>query len=164
MIRCLHPDLAAELARAHGAELRKRAEHYQTASLAIGPRPSLLRAAVARLRRARRAPAPADGVLVELRIRHTGTSDEAALRRLASLDSTTAPPPPLLIAEVDGEIQAALSLWDGRTIADPFRKTEALIELLTLRAAHIHSAAATLLTVRRPLPNQLPARPSNHTP
>jgi hypothetical protein len=87
-------------------------------------------------------------VLLELRIRYAGSSDDPALWRLAALDSAAVPQPPLLVAEVDGELHAALSLWDGSAIADPFRKTEALIELLVLRAAHIQSAAGALLKMR----------------
>jgi hypothetical protein len=143
-----HPDLVAELARAHGAELLERAERYRTATLVAGGRRWTLGPRLSRLLRRRRSPAPAVGALLELRIRYAGTSDEGALRRLAALDSSTVPQPPLLVAEVDGELQAALSLWDGRAIADPFRRTEALVELLVLRAAHIQAAAAALDNVR----------------
>jgi hypothetical protein len=165
MIYGPHPDLAAQLARSHGAELLERAERYRAASLAIGRRPSPVRFCFGRLRRRRRSVAPAEDVTLELRIRYAGADDADDLRRLATLDGTTVPPPPLLVAERDGELQAALSLWDGRAIADPFRRTEALVELLVLRAAHIHSAAAGLLKVRRSVPRWAPASPpSKHTP
>lgn len=41
------------------------------------------------------------------------------------------------VAEVDGEILAALSLGDGIALADPFRPTAALLRLLDLRAAQL---------------------------
>lgn len=140
-----HPDLVAALARANTAELLDRAERFRSAARVAGDRRSWLGA---RLHRRRRSPAPAEGVLLELRIRYAGSSDDPALWRLAALDSAAVPQPPLLVAEVDGELHAALSLWDGSAIADPFRKTEALIELLVLRAAHIQSAAGALLKMR----------------
>jgi hypothetical protein len=68
-------------------------------------------------------------------VRPAHAADERALLRLAALDSAAVPPAPLLLAEVDGELRAALSLWDGTTIADPFHPTVALVELLRARAA-----------------------------
>ena len=38
------------------------------------------------------------------------------------------------MAEVAGEVQAALSLDTGESVADPFRPTAALVDLLRLRA------------------------------
>jgi hypothetical protein len=68
-------------------------------------------------------------------IRHAYADDELSLRRLAALDSTPeAPAQPLLLAEVDGELRAALSLSDGSSIADPFYPTLDLIELLRVHA------------------------------
>ena len=63
-------------------------------------------------------------------VRPAGIDDEAAPRRLAALDSAAVPPAPLLVAEVSGELRAALSLWDGSVIADPFHPTVALVEVL----------------------------------
>jgi hypothetical protein len=40
----------------------------------------------------------------------------------------------MLLAEVDGEVQAALSLRDGSTIADPFRSTLHILALLRTHA------------------------------
>ncbi|MDQ6775136.1 MAG: hypothetical protein M3071_02710, partial [Actinomycetota bacterium] len=54
-------------------------------------------------------------------IRPAYPDDERALARLAALDSAAAPPEsPRVVAEVDGELRAALSLQDGSAIADPF--------------------------------------------
>jgi hypothetical protein len=61
--------------------------------------------------------------------------DEAILQRLAVLDSRPVPAAPVLVAEVDGEALAALSLADGAVVADPFRSTSSLVELLRVGAA-----------------------------
>jgi hypothetical protein len=71
----------------------------------------------------------------EITIRPAYADDEIALRRLAVLDSAdSVPPAPLLLAELDGELRAALSLTDGSAIADPFVRTAGALELLRLRA------------------------------
>jgi hypothetical protein len=166
MTGAAHPDIAALLARAHGAELLERAERHRRAALAkrrsrdagLGADASgRLRTRLRYVLRRRREPAPADALLMELRIRYTRADDDGALRRLAALDSATIPAPPLLVAEVQGKLYAALSLWDGRAIADPFRRTEALVELLTVRAAQIHRAAEALVEAPRAAPRLSPA-------
>ena len=48
---------------------------------------------------------------------------------------------PLMLAEVDGEPRAALSLHDGDVIADPFFPTADLIVLLRSYAANTVKAA-----------------------
>jgi hypothetical protein len=71
----------------------------------------------------------------EITIRRAYADDQFAMVRLAALDSAdTVPPAPLLLAEVDGELRAALSLRDGTSIADPFTRTAELLELLQTRA------------------------------
>ncbi len=70
-------------------------------------------------------------------IRLADTGDSVALRRLAALDSAQALQGETLIAEVDGELCAALALGDGRLVADPFRLTAELSEILRLRAAQL---------------------------
>src|SRR5437764_4881296 len=66
--------------------------------------------------------------------------DEFALNRLATLDSSDGPPlRPLLLAEVDGELRAALSLRDGSEIADPFHSTAAIVALLRGHASALES-------------------------
>jgi hypothetical protein len=64
--------------------------------------------------------------------------DHLALTRLAALDSADAVPPGrLLVAEVAGELHAALSLEDGSAIADPFHPTAHILELLRAHAASL---------------------------
>jgi hypothetical protein len=68
-------------------------------------------------------------------IRPASAEDEGALARLAALDSADVlPPAPRVIAEVDGELRAAVSLWDGSAIADPFFPTADVLALLRARA------------------------------
>lgn len=73
-----------------------------------------------------------------LTIRSAGANDEAALRRLADLDSTRVPDGPVLIAELDGEPIAAISVLSGESFADPFTPTLELRRLLELRASQLH--------------------------
>jgi hypothetical protein len=73
-----------------------------------------------------------------LTIRPAYADDDTALTRLAALDSTAQPPPaPLLLAEVDGELRAALSLADGSAIADPFFPTLHIVALLRTHASDV---------------------------
>ena len=71
-------------------------------------------------------------------IRHSGVGDQAALERLAALDSRTLRAGSFLLAEVDGELVAAAPLdIDEEPLSDPFRPTANLRELLRLQAAHV---------------------------
>jgi hypothetical protein len=69
-----------------------------------------------------------------LTIRRADLADLAALDRLAVLDSASAPTGDVLVAEVAGELWAALEIDSGRVIADPFRPSGELVELLRLHA------------------------------
>ena len=69
-------------------------------------------------------------------IRPSYADDHVTLVRLAALDSAPGVPAgPLLVAEIDGVIRAALSLSDGSAIADPFHRTADVVELLRVHAA-----------------------------
>jgi len=71
-------------------------------------------------------------------IRVAYPADALALARLAALDSACAPPrEPVLVAEVGGELAAAISLDDGAVVANPFAPTAALVELLEARARQL---------------------------
>ena len=89
-------------------------------------------------------------------IRRTTPDDGAALLRLASIDSARPLGPDALVAVVDGELRAAVSLRDGRAIADPFRPTAELVELLRVRAAQLEAPARA--RPRSRLGRLLPAR------
>jgi hypothetical protein len=69
----------------------------------------------------------------QITLRPSTAADQAEIVRLATIDSAEVPAGPLLLAEVDGELHAALTLADGRVIADPFVPTSALVELLRTR-------------------------------
>lgn len=78
----------------------------------------------------------------EIVIRPAFADDALPLIRLAALDSAPAvPAAPLLVAELDGELRVALSLVDGRVIADPFVATAEVVELLRFRAASLAAPA-----------------------
>jgi hypothetical protein len=72
--------------------------------------------------------------LPTIQIRLARPDDQATLLRLAALDSAPAPRGDMLVALVDGEILAGIALDGGRAIADPFRHTADLVQLLRTRA------------------------------
>jgi hypothetical protein len=77
-------------------------------------------------------------------IRIATAEDEAALRRLADIDSQD----PLtagsyLLGEIDGSPQAALSLTDGRVVANPFMPTAQLLAHLRMRAGALRAYERT---------------------
>jgi hypothetical protein len=72
-----------------------------------------------------------------LTLRMAFPDDETALLRLAALDSAEPPARPVLVAEVAGELRAAVSLADGAVVADPFHPSIALLELLRIRAGQV---------------------------
>src|SRR5215213_7282244 len=82
-------------------------------------------------------------------IRRADASDARALSRLAALDSAAAPlaGPDVLIAEVSGQIVA--SVHNGQAIADPFRPTAGLVELLHTRARQLTSSESRTRSPRR---------------
>ena len=63
--------------------------------------------------------------------------DDVALEGLAQLDSRPLPPGPHLVAERGGRIEAGISLATGELVADPFRRTAELCELLRCHAGQI---------------------------
>ena len=84
-------------------------------------------------------------------MRRAGIGDAARIRELASLDNKRRPAGPFLVAEVSGEIVAAMSLSRGIVVADPFRLTSDVVAMLRLRAAQVTDAGQleALRTARR---------------
>jgi hypothetical protein len=76
------------------------------------------------------------GTVEPIAIRSATSADHDGLLRLAQRDTAIVPREPLLVAEAAGELRAAISLADGRTIADPFAPTADLVDLLRARARH----------------------------
>jgi hypothetical protein len=69
-------------------------------------------------------------------IRFAYPDDEVALRQLAAFDSQRPLKGRMLVAEVAGELWAAIGVeGERRVIADPFRRTAALVAVLQLQAA-----------------------------
>jgi hypothetical protein len=80
-------------------------------------------------------------------IRRAAPGDAWALHRLAELESVPPLAGEVLVAFEGREPLAALSRADGRIVADPFRATKDLVELLELRASQLVREAS-----RRPRP------------
>jgi hypothetical protein len=70
-------------------------------------------------------------------IRYAADDDAAPLARLAELDSSRVPAGPLLLAEVGGELWAAVAIHGGAAIADPFRPSGPLVDLLRARTRQL---------------------------
>ena len=84
--------------------------------------------------RRRRPRETIDGRIV---LRLAGPADSPTLERLAALDDRVRPAGPLLLAEVNGEVHAALPLDGGAAMADPWRPTAGLVDLLSVRASQL---------------------------
>ena len=65
-----------------------------------------------------------------LTVRRLGEADLPSLLRLAELDSAIVPPTPLVGVEENGSLLAAASIQTGEMIADPFKHTAELREML----------------------------------
>jgi hypothetical protein len=77
------------------------------------------------------------GEAVTIRLARIG--EATALALVAELDSAPAPLAPALVAEVAGEVLAAISLADGALVANPFRPTADVVELLRARERQLRS-------------------------
>ncbi len=116
--------LQALAATEHQADLRRTAARERRIRTVTVP-PSAAAAA---------AGAPA----IDLRI--AAPHERQLVERLVILDEATPLDGPVLLALVDGRAVAALSLLDGRVVADPFVATRDAITLLRLRARHLRIA------------------------
>ncbi|MGZ4243704.1 MAG: hypothetical protein ACXVSE_05360 [Solirubrobacteraceae bacterium] len=86
-----------------------------------------------------RAPAP-DALAshaASVTLRFASFDDAPDLLRLAQLDSAEPLSDPILAGEVSGRMVAAMSLADGRAIADPFVLSLGVVELLRARARQL---------------------------
>ena len=73
-------------------------------------------------------------------IRPLREADVAAVRRLAELEERPVPPGPLLLAEVEGAIEAAVALEGGETVANPFATSGEAVSLLRVRREQLLAA------------------------
>ncbi len=128
------PSMNGLIAAEHIADLRRTADRRRP----IADRALPIGSAV--------PPAPA----VALRL--AGSDDTRVVRWLAALDDAPALDGLVLLALIDDEAVAALSLLDGRVIANPFVATSEVVALLRLRAEHLSVARPRrrLRTILRP--------------
>ena len=108
----MNTTFSAAVAAEHVADLRRAAEQYCAATSAPAHR--------------------SYEQIIALRIAQP--EDVYDVSRLAELDEAPLPAGPLMLAVVDGETVAALSLSDGRVVANPFVPTEKAVTLLRLNA------------------------------
>jgi hypothetical protein len=131
-----NPELNMRMAQAHTDELRRRAATLRRTGSTSGTTDPTV-------------------AVVPLTIRFADSQDRRALAALAALDSSEPLVLPALVAEVRGELHAALSMADARVIADPFQPTVELIELLRTRQQQL--AASPRLGARERLRGALRA-------
>jgi hypothetical protein len=110
----MHPEIERQLAAQRVDELRRAG-------------------AVARLR----AATPRAAREMDVVIRLARREDALAVEALAVLDGAEPPHGRVLVAEVKGEIHAALPLDTRQAFADPFRHTSDLVALLEARAQQV---------------------------
>ncbi len=89
-----------------------------------------------------------------LTVRVATADDTVDLARLAALECAEPLRGCVLVADIDGLSVAAISVHEGRVVADPFERTADIAEMLRLRVRQIRSRGP-----RRPL--SLRARPSH---
>jgi hypothetical protein len=89
-------------------------------------------------------------------IRRAYPDDTAALARLGQLDATKLPADSYLVAEVDGELKAALGLDTGASAADPFHPSGPLVRLLHLHADGLRRREQKAKRAERRLRSLLP--------
>jgi hypothetical protein len=118
-MRTMITSIRSLAANEHVAELREVAGRRR--SIPSTPRPNVS--------------APANAPVVALRL--AGADEGHVVQELAALDDAPALEGQVLLALIDGDPVAALSLRDGRVVADPFVHTDAATALLRLRAEHV---------------------------
>ena len=74
-------------------------------------------------------------------IRRARSTDQRAVAQLAELADRPAPPAPVVLAEADGMLVAAVSTSTGAVVSDPFVATHDVVALLRLRATQLDRAA-----------------------
>jgi hypothetical protein len=131
----VHPHLRNELAHAdRQARLRKAADEQLVES--ITPQRAFLRL----LRSLRRRSTSSISTLdprAEIRIRPASTEEATALRQLSTVHGASTATGALLMADVDGSAEAALSLEAGLIIAITNPPSPEVHELLRLRAQQL---------------------------
>jgi len=88
-------------------------------------------------RRQRHQDAATDASVASVELRLARADETRVLHRLAALDDAPDLDGEALLALVDGEAIAAMSLTDRRVIANPFIRTENAVTLLRIQADHL---------------------------
>jgi hypothetical protein len=76
-------------------------------------------------------------------VRQATPSDDSVLERIAGLDGQRPLSGPVLLGEIDGKPAAAVSIDDGRVVADPFQLTAQLVLVITMRRRALLAYAKT---------------------
>jgi hypothetical protein len=88
-------------------------------------------------RRARKQDSQSDASTASIELRLARADESPVLHRLAQLDDAPDLDGDALMALIDGDPIAALSLSDRRVVADPFVRTEHAVSLLRIQADHL---------------------------
>ena len=88
-------------------------------------------------------PETATNTEITIRRMDVSAADQSRLHKLAALDSHAPLDGPVLGAEVEGELRAAISVATGELVADPFARTSELGALLRLRADQLRAQRGT---------------------
>lgn len=106
---------------------------------------------------------PSRPLFASIAVRLATANDWEALARLAALDSTEPPTGSTLVGELLQRPVAAVSLSDGRVIADPFVATADVVALLRLRARQLGPASSTTENERSPMARAATQQPRRAT-
>jgi hypothetical protein len=120
----MNPFLSRELAHEHIRDLREAAHNGD---------------------RSRREARPDRDPTAPVTVRRFAERDIDAVRLLAALDSKRMPTGAVLVAERAGEVVAALELETSNVLADPFKPTADLVDLLKLSAKQLQPEKAPAL-------------------
>jgi len=90
--------------------------------------------------RPRRRPSATAAVAIHL----AGKADVAAVSELEQLDGHALTDGARLVATLDGITVAALAVADDSVVADPFEKTQPVVDLLRVRARQLRIAGTPL--------------------
>jgi hypothetical protein len=107
--------LNALVAREHIADLHRAANGHRTGRAAL---------------RRRRSEAATSGPRPAAVVRFAHADEAGTLRHLAELDDAPELAGEVLVATIDADVVAAVSLDDGRVVANPFVFTSEAVELL----------------------------------
>ena len=88
-------------------------------------------------RRARKQDSQSDVSTASIELRLARADESPVLHRLAQLDDAPDLDGDALVALIDGDPIAALSLSDRRVVANPFVRTEHAVSLLRIQADHL---------------------------